>query len=245
MFRPNGGMMRPLSTQMHERSFGVSAPNVSFESMQTLPAAPSDATEPEPLDLQTVVLRRLMALKPESEELRGERQQIISQLIPLLAQADQLMINVGEERSTNLKTRADQLRKQCRTQQKECTRLRAILDAKEIALRNAIESHNEERDRLSSLRDMERRREHVPQWPSDQELAAWQARVELVVQKLSAANQCMAEALNEREAARNAVEPAQQKMQELATEELRVRSQLTGASYVDLEYGISTVPEKL
>ena len=230
---------KPLTQRLYEQSsqppqvFGgtVSQPNVSFPSTTTTekPALPK---------FQDLVIARLYNLKCDGDWL-ARREELVEQLGPLLELADELESNLRTIHEDQLTKELEVLRKQCRSQLKLVERLKSGLAQAELNMMNGAGEQEAALKQLQELGYLEDSGKHVPPYPTPAELDKWSDKVEAASELVRSANRTMVELVRLRNSAQLAVEPAETEMVRLAAQERRVRCELSGEPYTDLELGLA------
>jgi hypothetical protein len=190
-------------------------------------------------DLDVGILARLISLQPERQELRERLQLLIGELAPLLTEAEELVQQIETENRESLEQKHREIRKQGRKQQAVCEQLSQELKNAELTLMN-IAGHQENiLNELRALKLLEEKGHNVGRWASDAELSAWDERVNKAKARVVEANEAAAIAVRERNEAAERRRPAEEELARLGTEEIRLRAEISGESFVDPEFGLS------
>jgi hypothetical protein len=186
------------------------------------------------------IVARLLHLSPISPALVKKRDALISDLLPLMTEAEELEKELLEHRQRTLESQLVELRAKCRKQAGVVKSLSQRLNNAEVALMNAAAKAENELTVLKNLKALKDEGKHVPSWPTPEELDAWGTKFAAQQEKVVRANQHAASALAAREDARLKIEPAQKEMDQLVFEESRLKSQVNGQPFVDLELGLES-----
>jgi chromosome segregation ATPase len=244
-------MFKPLTQQLQERlggfgsvaELGAPLPETLIRMSLTPQSVASSGIVPT-AETETALslLGRLIRLEPQTEALVERKRWLIERLTPLLTEVDEFINCVEENRKQSLTDELVRIRRECRQQSNFCDQLRGDLAAAELRLQNVAGKQEEASQILQGLKLMEQRGGHVPKWPTQNELAAWQRRVREAQARVTAANQEAVTALNERNDAMRRVEPATRELERLGNEEIRLKHQLDGGEFYDAELGLSNRP---
>jgi hypothetical protein len=186
------------------------------------------------------IVARLLHLSPISPALEKKRDALISDLLPLMTEAEELEKTLIEYRQRTLESQLVELRARCRKQAGVVKLLNQRLNDAEVALMNAAAKAENEVQILRNMRAVQDEGKHVPAWPTPEELDEWGAKFAAQQDKVRKANEHAATALSAREDARLKIEPAQKEMDQLVFEESRLKSQINGQPFVDLELGLES-----
>jgi hypothetical protein len=204
------------------------------------PSAPPPALSTE--SLLSIVTTRLTAAQPISEALQEQKAFLLGQTTIDLTAVDAFLDSCKAERELSLVQRQEASRAACRKQFRLCANLHQALKDAELNLMRVAAKQGEALEGLKALALIEKQGKHTPRWATAAERAAWDERLDEAKERVRIANEEAAVALQARNNAQFAIEPAQAEMQRLASQELRLRREIEGHPYVDPEFGLSSVP---
>jgi len=190
----------------------------------------------------TSIVARLLHLSPISPALQKRRDKLVGELIPLLDSAEELEKILIEYRETTLASQLLELRAKCRKQKGVVDSLRGKLDAAELRLMNSMAQSQNETKLLEGLRDLKSEGRALPQWPTQDEVEAFEIQYAEQQDKVARAQELVAAVLLSRNALLYQVEPEEKTMGELIAQETRLNSEVNGEPFIDLELGLASVP---
>jgi hypothetical protein len=188
------------------------------------------------------IVARLLHLSPISPALQKRRDKLVASLFPLLDEAEQLERELIEYRQRTLAAQLLDLRSKCRKQKSVVDSLRGKLDAAEFTLLNRMAESQNEVKLLEGLRDLKTEGRHLPQWPTQSEIEAFEIVYAERQAKVVTAQQHVAMALTSRNSWLYQVEPEERNMGMLIAEETRLNSEVNNEPFIDLETGLSSGP---
>lgn len=188
------------------------------------------------------IIARLVHLSAQNPAFRERCLILIANLQPLLAQAEELEQTMLAQRQVALKTKLTEIRKLCRVQVAVVAQLNQNLASAELHLHNVAATQENAFAVLRNMKTAKDRGQHVPRWPTQAELDDWEESYAEAQQAVSDANKAAALAVQERNQAMFAIEPANNEMNRLGGEEARLKAEVNGSPYVDMELGLSSQP---
>lgn len=224
---------RPMPTQPDSFATGIHRETVE-------PSAPPPAPSTESLLL--LVKTRLMSTKPMSVELQIQRAVLLAEPTIDLAAADEFLEACRAEQTLSLEQKQEAARAACRKQFKVVGSLHQALKDAELNLMRVAAKQQGALEALKALALLEEKGKHIPRWATWEEKAEWAERLDAAKERVAQANANAATALNERNKALLAIEPAEALMNKLAADELRLRKAISGEAFVDPELGLSSTP---
>jgi hypothetical protein len=188
------------------------------------------------------VVTRLLHLSPVSPALQTRRTKLVEELFPLLVEAQELEHELIECRQKTLEEQLVKIRAQCRRQLGVVKFVTQSLHDAELVLMNAAAKQEEQQQSLQNMAALKTRGQHVPKWPTQDEIEAFESLYAEQQERVAKANEVCASALAARNEAMYKIGPAQKEMERLAFEEARLKAEVTKQPFVDLELGLDTVP---
>jgi len=188
------------------------------------------------------IVARLLHLSPISPALQKRRDKLVASLLPLVDAAEKLQQELIAYRQTTLESQLLDLRAKCRKQKGVVDSIRGKLDAAEIRLLNAMAKSQNETKLLEGLRDLRAEGRALPQWPTQDEIEAFEIQYAEQQEKVVKANEHVAAALLSRNALLYQVEPEEKNMGALIAEEARLNSEVNNEPFIDLDLGLASVP---
>jgi hypothetical protein len=188
------------------------------------------------------IVARLLHLSPISPALQKKRDKLVATLFPLLTEAEELEKVLIEYRQTTLESQLDELRSKCRQQSGVVNSLREKLQSAELALLNAMASAQNEVKMLEGFRDLKAEGKHVPQWPTSDEIDAFESLYAKHQERVVRANERVATALTSRNELLYRLQPEEKNIESLIAAEARLNSAVTNEPFIDLELGLSSGP---
>jgi hypothetical protein len=188
------------------------------------------------------IVARLLHLSPISPALQKKRDKVVANLFPLLTEAEELERELIEYRQRTLESQLLELRARCRKQSGVVDSLKRKLDAAELRLLNAMAESQNEVKLLEGFRDLKASGQHVPRWPTQTEIEAFEIQYADQQAKVVKANERVAATLSSRNELLYQWEPVSKIMEKLIAEEARLKSEVTKQPFIDLELGLESVP---
>jgi hypothetical protein len=212
------------------------------ETIVEAPQLPAPQPAPEIQPLRNLVISRLIAAAPESEELRAAKLALVADASVGkvdLSEADLFLAAVEEESLGQLRVEHRQVRKEGRAQQALCERLYAEFVAASVRWDNASQLKAKSIDAVHAARYQ---REHMSRWATDSEIKAADATVGHAQVLASRATEASARALQVRNGAEQQLLDARAELSRLAGQEQALRACVEGRAFIDPELGLSSVP---
>ncbi len=245
---------KPLSQKLWERMGGRNPggfdasvyPRIVAPPEGLVPFVPETVIEAEPTAVRDAdgLLGRLMELQSLSlsPELAERVSAAASNLAEAIAAAEVIEAEVETESRKELQKRYSIIRKEGRRLHKKVAELKQSLDLANGAGANAIAQRDNEIRALNEAKALERRGQHVPQWPTDEELASWAGQKTRVQNKIVQANENLRVCQEHAREISAEFEKASAYYETIKQEEIRVRHALDGKPYFDQELGLADRP---
>lgn len=185
--------------------------------------------------VRSILLSRLMATNP-SDTLSEERDKLLSEANTFGSAVDAFLDACAEQRHAMLEKRHKEVRALGREQTALCGQLTVKFNVANADWNHACEARAHAVDDLKGARYQ---KAHLGRWASDSEINKADANVANAKTKADRAIEKENEALQRRNEAEEVLLVAKAKLNELATEEIRLRHSLDGRPYVDSETGLT------
>jgi hypothetical protein len=181
------------------------------------------------------LLSRLTEINRTSPELQKERSLLLGKANELGTLIDAFLDACDQEDRAELKQRHQEIKQQGREQLAVCERLN-----QEFAIATATfnEANVAKTKAIDEVQGAVYRKEHLHRFASDSTIFRAGEAVARAKQQAAKAVQKLAETIAERNAAEDRLLAAKARLNELGTEEIRLRGGLGGKPYIDPELGL-------
>lgn len=219
-----------------ERSFGVSHPNEDFPGTSKPDSMPE--SQGGGLSAKDEVVLRLSRLRPENEDQKTRQSALLGELAAVLEEISELTTEVNNQRHARLTEEHRQIRSEGRKAEQALQRAGDEFKVADVFALNMISAHEQARQNLERLHDLEQRGEHLKRFHSDKELEEWRARYAAAQTTVREAAELANAAVNDRNQKHKDLQDAQEEVNRLAGIESRIRSEMKGTAHWDSELGL-------